>query len=63
MGKEVEHTVTTTYVLRGERYRIVPASCLCGGDLAWVHVRPDGAEDMVGCVCHHLPTGQRLSHR
>ena len=38
----------TTYVIR-------PTSCRCGGSLAWLKVLPSGAEEMVGCVCHHTP--------
>ena len=34
------------------RLRIVPTSCTCGGQWAWVMRRPSGAEGMRGCVCH-----------
>lgn len=30
------------------------ASCRCGGPSAWVETG-DGAERMVGCICHHSP--------
>lgn len=38
-----------------ERWRIVPTSCVCGGDIAWMRERPSGAWEMVGCVCHSTP--------
>lgn len=36
-----------------QRWRIRPASCICGGRWAWVKERPSGAWEMQGCVCHH----------
>lgn len=33
-------------------YRQVPTSCACGGNTAWVKIKPSGAEEMVGCICH-----------
>jgi hypothetical protein len=38
-----------------DAYRIVPCSCICGGNIAWVGIRPSGAEEMIGCVCHQTP--------
>lgn len=35
------------------RWRIVRASCACGGHWAWVRRWPTGGEEMMGCVCHH----------
>ena len=46
-------------------YKQVATSCACGGNMAWVRIRPSGAEEMVGCICHtfaapydciHVPT-------
>lgn len=38
-----------------ERWRIEPASCICGGNIAWMRQRGSGAWEMVGCVCHSTP--------
>lgn len=32
-------------------WRIVPCSCSCGGEWAWI----DGDSRMHGCVCHRTP--------
>lgn len=38
-------------------FKVVNASCACGGQQAWMEVRPDGVEVMLGCICHNtLPT-------
>lgn len=44
----------------GEVYKIEPASCRCGGSYAWLRLRETGAWEMVGCVCHTMPTGERI---
>jgi hypothetical protein len=36
-------------------WEAVPTSCRCGGSLAWVKPTTTGAQEMVGCVCHHTP--------
>jgi len=33
-------------------FKIVPTSCRCGGSYAWVQINENGAEVMMGCVCH-----------
>lgn len=38
-------------------YKIVPCSCICGGNIAWMGQRPSGAWEMIGCVCHQTPLG------
>jgi hypothetical protein len=48
------------YRIGDDRYRIDATSCRCGGSWAWLRERPSGAWEMVGCICHHLPTGERL---
>lgn len=39
--------------------KIVPCSCHCGGELAWMVILDSGSERMVGCVCH--TTTQQLA--
>jgi hypothetical protein len=45
-------------------YKVVPASCHCGGTQAWVKLRIDHAgvdEEMVGCICHNpLPWDAKI---
>lgn len=41
--------------VRVDCFKIVPASCQCGGTLAWVSVLEGGSEMMIGCVCHYTP--------
>jgi hypothetical protein len=38
---------------RAGSWRIVRASCACGGRWAWVRTTRPGAVEMQGCVCHH----------
>lgn len=42
-----------THVASKPRWRIVRASCACGGRWAWQRQRPSGAGESMGCVCHH----------
>lgn len=35
--------------------RIVPATCTCGGNLAWMGQRTSGSYEMIGCVCCSTP--------
>lgn len=48
-------------LLYNKGYRIVPAACACGGRWAWVKKvdSSHGAEQMIGCVCHHTPKVKR----
>lgn len=39
---------------------IVPCSCACGGNWAWMKPRESGAKEMFGCVCHK--TGRATTH-
>ena len=34
-------------------WKILPTSCVCGGNYAWLKPRKSGALEMVGCVCHN----------
>ena len=34
---------------------ILPTSCVCGGRFAWLTLRPSGAYEMYGCICHNPP--------
>ena len=45
--------VTTNPTRRPGTWRILRASPACGGRYAWARVRPSGALEMQGCVCHH----------
>jgi hypothetical protein len=46
--------MTDIEILIGEdRFKIMEASCTCGGRWAWLRQRPSGAWEMIGCVCHH----------
>lgn len=44
--------VTTNPTRRPGSWRILRASPACGGRYAWARVRPSGALEIVGCVCH-----------
>jgi hypothetical protein len=35
-------------------YKVVPASCQCGGTQAWVIIHPSGVDEMLGCICHNV---------
>lgn len=41
-----------------EVWRLVRTSCTDGGQWAWVIERLSGAEEMVGCACHHIPPAE-----
>ncbi len=47
------HTTPQPVTGRAGSWRIVRASCACGGRWAWVRIGPTGALEMQGCVCHH----------
>lgn len=53
-------TDARTFDIGDANYRIEPTSCRCGGSYAWLKERPSGAWEMVGCICHHLPTGEQV---
>lgn len=36
-------------------WRILPTSCSCGGNYAWLKPSALGGLEMVGCICHHAP--------
>jgi len=36
-------------------HKIVPASCSCGGQFVWHELRPSGAHENAGCICHNDP--------
>ena len=46
--------------VENHQVRVVAASCGCGGSHAWVRLHDTGAEEMLGCVCHTLPSGIRM---
>lgn len=53
--------------MASDYYKVVPASCVCGGSQAWVKLIPGPwetggvAEEMVGCICHHaLPADAKI---
>ena len=45
--------VTMNPSRRPGSWRILRAAPACGGRYAWARVRPSGALEMQGCVCHH----------
>lgn len=53
--------------MSGDFYKIVRASCVCGGTQAWVRLENGPTEDggvvhiMVGCICHNaLPPDAKV---
>ncbi len=36
-------------------FKIVIASCRCGGNYAYMIEQPSGAWEMYGCICHNAP--------
>ena len=36
-------------------WRIMPCSCMCGGNYVWFKPRPSGMHETFGCVCHNNP--------
>jgi hypothetical protein len=41
-------------------WKILPTSCGCGGNWAWLKPRMTGSFEMVGCVCHTNLSERRL---
>jgi hypothetical protein len=36
-------------------WEITRCSCVCGGNFAWTCLRPSGARETYGCICHNDP--------
>lgn len=50
-----EHRDTVWLGDDGDEYVIRPTSCRDGGRWAWLRLRREGGEEMVGCTCHYWP--------
>lgn len=55
MSATTEQELLASLQRDGVKPRLVIArtSCMCGGRWAWLLNRPERADVMLGCVCHH----------
>ena len=56
-----DQTTADRITIGDKTFRIVAASCHCGCSWVWVQLHDYGVETTVGCVCHTLPSGQKVS--
>lgn len=47
-------------LLKTAGWKMVPCSCTCGGDTAWLKPVESGAYEMVGCTCHFTISSQEI---